>query len=69
MGILRAARRTLLLVSGEHKRAILHRTVSGPADPQVPASYLQRAAQVTVIADRAAGGTEPALTLADTQSG
>ena len=54
MDLLLAARRTLLLVSGAHKYEILHRTVEGPQTPEVPASYLQSAPNVTVIADRAA---------------
>ena len=54
MDLLLAARRTLLLVSGTHKYQILHRTVEGPQTPEVPASYLQSASHVTVIADRAA---------------
>jgi len=54
MAQLLAARRTLLLVSGAHKREILGRTVRGPLTPDVPASYLQHAANVTVLADRAA---------------
>jgi glucosamine-6-phosphate deaminase len=54
MNVLLAARATLLLVSGEQKREILDRTVNGPPSPQVPASYLQLARNVTVIADRAA---------------
>jgi glucosamine-6-phosphate deaminase len=49
-----AARRTLLLVSGARKHTILKRTLDGPVTPDVPASYLQHAANVTVIADRAA---------------
>jgi glucosamine-6-phosphate deaminase len=67
MDVLLAARQTLLLVSGEHKREILHRTVAGPVTPQVPASYLQGAADVTVIADRAAWATGPTLASADPQ--
>jgi glucosamine-6-phosphate deaminase len=51
MTVLLAARATLLLVSGAHKREILHRTVTERPTPDVPASYLQRAAAVTVIAD------------------
>jgi glucosamine-6-phosphate deaminase len=66
MEVLLAAHRILLLVSGEHKREILHRTVAGPVDPQIPASYLQRAANVTVIADRAAWGSGPIPASADT---
>jgi glucosamine-6-phosphate deaminase len=54
MSLLLAARRTLLVVSGERKRAILRRAVDGPLTPEVPASYLRRAPHVTVIADRAA---------------
>jgi glucosamine-6-phosphate deaminase len=54
MAPLLAARRTLLVVSGAHKRDILQRTVLGPMMPDVPASYLQQAANVTVLADRAA---------------
>jgi glucosamine-6-phosphate deaminase len=54
MHVLLGARQTLLLVSGAHKQAILRRTVEGPVTPDVPASYLQGAPNVTVIADRAA---------------
>jgi glucosamine-6-phosphate deaminase len=58
MAQLLAARSTLLLVSGAHKRDILRRTVEGPATPDVPASLLQGAQGVTVLADRAAWGGE-----------
>lgn len=54
MDLLLRARRTLLLVSGAHKHQILHRALEGPQTPDVPASYLQLAANVTVLADRAA---------------
>jgi glucosamine-6-phosphate deaminase len=54
MNVLLDARATLLLVSGEHKRTILGRTMDGTPSPQVPASYLHLAENVTVIADRAA---------------
>lgn len=54
MDLLLSARRTLLLVSGAHKYEILHRAIEGPQTPEVPASYLQSAANVTVLADRAA---------------
>jgi len=54
MDLLLAARRTLLVVSGVHKHQILHRAVEGPQTPEVPASYLQFASNVTVLADRAA---------------
>ncbi|HVA92570.1 MAG TPA: glucosamine-6-phosphate deaminase [Chloroflexota bacterium] len=52
--VLLAARATLLLVSGAHKHTILRRALAGAPTPDVPASYLQSAANVTVIADRAA---------------
>lgn len=54
MDLLLDARQTLLVVSGAHKHQILHRTVEGPQTPEVPASYLQSAPDVTVLADRAA---------------
>ncbi len=54
MGVLLAARHTLLVVSGAHKRAILRRATEGPIGPDVPASYLQQVAGVTVLADKAA---------------
>ena len=54
MDLLLAARQTLLMVSGAHKHVILHRTIEGPQTPEVPASYLQLASNVTVLADRAA---------------
>jgi glucosamine-6-phosphate deaminase len=49
-----AARRILLVVSGAHKQQILRRTLTEPPTPQVPSSYLQQAAGLTVLADRAA---------------
>jgi len=54
MAVLLAARQTLLVASGARKRTILRRAVDGPITPDVPASYLQRAPNVTVIADQAA---------------
>ena len=54
MAQLLSSRQTLLLVSGAHKREILHRTIVGPATPDVPSSYLRQAANVTILADRAA---------------
>lgn len=56
MSVIRDARTVLLLVSGEHKRSILDRTVSGAVTPEVPSSWLQRHPDVTVFADRAAAG-------------
>lgn len=54
MANLLAARHVFLLVSGGHKREILRRTVEGLVTPDVPASYLQGHADVTVLADREA---------------
>lgn len=53
MAILLAARRVLLVVSGEEKRAILRAVISGPPTPDVPASLLVHAPAVTVLCDRA----------------
>ncbi len=54
MDLLLAARQKLLLVSGEGKQQILRASLLGPVTPDVPASYLQQAAGVTIIADEAA---------------
>ncbi len=48
------ARQTILVVSGAHKQEILRRTLEDRPTPDVPSSYLQQAANVTIIADRAA---------------
>ena len=53
MNVILSARATLLLVSGAHKRGILRRTLAGPVDAEVPASWLRRT-PLTVIADEAA---------------
>lgn len=49
-----SAKEIVLIVSGAHKREILQQSLQGPITPEVPASYLQQTAKVTVIADRAA---------------
>lgn len=54
MDLLLAAKQTLLVVSGSHKRAVLAHTLHGPITPALPASFLQRAPNVTILADRAA---------------
>ncbi|MBI2324645.1 MAG: glucosamine-6-phosphate deaminase [Chloroflexi bacterium] len=54
MRVLLAARRTILVVTGEAKRAILHATLEGPITPDVPASYLRTIGGVQVYVDRAA---------------
>lgn len=58
MDLLLDARQKLLMVSGAHKQEILRQSLIGPVNPQVPASYLQRATNVTVIADEAAVAPE-----------
>ena len=52
MNIILAARHIVLVASGTHKRAILDRTINGPVTPDVPASWLQHASNVTILADR-----------------
>jgi glucosamine-6-phosphate deaminase len=54
MAPLLGGRKILLLASGTHKREIVHRALEGPVTPQVPASYLQEAPDVTVFVDREA---------------
>ena len=56
MDLLLAAKQKLLIVSGAHKRDILQQSLYGPLTPEVPASYLQQATNVTIIADVAAIG-------------
>ncbi len=56
MDVLLAAKKILLLVSGAHKREVLRAALNGPVTPDLPASYLQTVADVTVLADRAAWG-------------
>lgn len=54
MNVILGARHVLLVVSGTHKQEILARTIDGPVTPEVPSSWLQNAANVTILADRAA---------------
>jgi glucosamine-6-phosphate deaminase len=50
-----AARRILLLAAGVSKRAVTRPALEGPITPELPASFLQRAAgAVTAIVDQAA---------------
>ena len=49
-----SARRILLLATGDHKGAIVARALTGPVDPEVPASFLQRHPNVHVLLDRPA---------------
>jgi glucosamine-6-phosphate deaminase len=46
------AKRIVLVAAGTDKAKILHRALSGPVDPTVPASILQMHNHVTVVADK-----------------
>lgn len=48
------AKKIILLANGENKAHILEQALTGPIDPQVPASILQLHPDVTVIADNKA---------------
>lgn len=54
IGTIMAARRILLIVSGQDKAHILSQVLFGPVTPHVPASILQFHPHVTVVADEAA---------------
>ncbi len=49
-----AARRIVLVVSGERKRSILRDLLTGPVAPTLPASYLRSHPAATLLADAAA---------------
>lgn len=51
-----AARSILLVVTGASKAAILQRLLTEPPGPELPASWLRRHPDVTVLVDRAALG-------------
>ena len=57
MNVILAARTTLLLVTGAHKRGVLRRVLSGPQTPDLPASLLAGEG-VSVLADRVALGLD-----------
>ncbi len=54
MDLLLSAKKIILLVNGKHKAQILHQLVVGTETPLLPASFLQRAADFTIIADTSA---------------
>ncbi len=54
VGTLLAARRLLLLATGESKAAAIAAAVEGEVGPQCPASFLQQHADCTFLLDRAA---------------
>ena len=68
MGVILAARSTLLLVTGEGKQHAFRRLLSGPAGPDFPASLLAGPG-VTVLADRAAAGADITLDVAAASAG
>ncbi len=51
MNVILAAKHILLLVSGAHKREVLRRALLGPVSADLPASWVQRATNVSVLAD------------------
>ncbi len=51
MDLILSARAFLLLVTGEHKQAVLRRMLHGPVTPDLPASFLQTV-NLTVITDQ-----------------
>lgn len=58
MDLLLAARTVLLIVTGSHKRDVLHRTLHGSVGPHLPASFLRRAPHAIVVADALACGAD-----------
>ena len=57
IGTIRAARRILVLATGESKATAVHRLVHGPDDPDWPCSFLHNHPDLDVIADRAAAAS------------
>lgn len=53
-----AARELWLLVTGEHKSDILHRTLNDPIGPEIPATQLRDHDNFTVFADESAVGSQ-----------
>jgi glucosamine-6-phosphate deaminase len=56
LGTIAEAREAVVLVTGAAKRDILRRALTGPVDPDCPASLVQRVPAMLVLADRAAAG-------------
>jgi glucosamine-6-phosphate deaminase len=57
IGTIRAARRILVLATGESKVTAVQRLVHGPDDPHWPCSFLHTHPNLDVIADRAAASS------------
>lgn len=56
LGTLLETEELWLLVSGDHKRAVLDRAIAGPVTPAVPASLLRQHGRLRVFADGDAAG-------------
>jgi glucosamine-6-phosphate deaminase len=54
IGTIRAARRILVLATGESKTTAVQRLVHGPDDPEWPCSFLHQHPDLDLLADRAA---------------
>ena len=54
IGTIMAARKIVVVVSGEDKAEIVKKAFTGPVTPKVPASILQMHPDVTVVCDAAA---------------
>jgi len=54
IGCIMAARRVLLIASGEDKAEALYRAVCGPITPKCPASILQLHGDLVIVGDKAA---------------
>ena len=57
IGTIRAARRILVLATGESKATAVQRLVQGPDDPHWPCSFLHAHPDLDVIVDRAAAAS------------
>ena len=57
IGTIRAARRILVLATGESKATAVQRLVHGPDDPNWPCSFLHAHPDLDLIADRAAASS------------
>ena len=52
----REAGRSVLMITGEHKREICQKILTGPIDPAVPATAVREFSNAAIFCDRAAGG-------------
>jgi glucosamine-6-phosphate deaminase len=57
IGTIRAARRILVVATGESKATAVQRLVHGPDDPEWPCSFLHAHPGLDLIADRAAASS------------